>query len=92
MPWRGPTAQRPDGERFHPGRKDRPALQILNSVLYVNPLLQKNAHSLVRGTYIYMTRTDTSCHLPNQSTKTSRFIHYLDELLKPENREITWTS
>ena len=40
----------------------------------------------------YKIRTDTSCHLPNQSTKTFRFIHYLDELLKPENQEITWTS
>ena len=46
----------------------------------------------VRGTSIYTTQTATSCHLPNQSTKTARFVHYLDELLKPESQEITWTS
>jgi hypothetical protein len=28
----------------------------------------------------------------NQFTKIARFVQYLDELLKPETQEITWTS
>ncbi len=40
----------------------------------------------VRGTSIYTIQTATNCHLPNQSAKTASFVHYLDELLKPETR------
>ena len=46
----------------------------------------------VRGTSIYTIQTTTNCHLPNQSAKTARFVHYLDELLKPESQEMTWPS
>src|SRR6266436_3608496 len=31
------------------------------------------------------TQTATNCHLPNPSAKTAGFVHYLDELLKPES-------
>ena len=41
-----------------------------------------------RGTSIHKIQTATSCHLPNQSAKTVRFVHYLDELLKPESQEM----
>ncbi len=40
----------------------------------------------VRGTSIYTIQTATNCHLPNQSAKTASFVHYLNELLKPETR------
>jgi hypothetical protein len=33
-----------------------------------------------------------NCHLPSQSTKTARFVHYLDELLKAESQGVTWPS
>jgi hypothetical protein len=46
----------------------------------------------VRGTSIYTIQTATNCHLPNQFAKTSRFVHYLDELLKPESQEMSWPS
>jgi hypothetical protein len=32
----------------------------------------------------------TSCHSPNQSAKTARFVHYLYELSKPESQEMIW--
>src|SRR5229473_582548 len=46
----------------------------------------------VRGTSIYTIQTATNFHLPNQSAKTARFVHYLDELFKPERQELTWPS
>ena len=41
----------------------------------------------VRGTSIYTIQTGTNCHLPNQSAKTARIVHYLDKLLKPESQK-----
>ena len=46
----------------------------------------------VRGTSIYTIQTTTNCHLRNQSAKTARFVHCLDELLKPESQEMIWAS
>jgi len=43
----------------------------------------------VRGTSIFAIQTATNCHLPNQSAKTARFVHYLDELLKLESQEMS---
>jgi hypothetical protein len=39
----------------------------------------------VRGTSIYTIQTATNCHLPNQSAKTARFVHYRDKIV--ETRE-----
>ena len=35
-----------------------------------------------KGTSICTIQTATNCHLRNQSAKTARFVHYLDEFLK----------
>ena len=49
-------------------------------------------HHGVRGTSIYTIQTATNCPLPNQSAKSARFVHYLDELLQPESQGMTWPS
>jgi hypothetical protein len=46
----------------------------------------------VRDTSIYTIQTATNCHLPSQSAKTARCVHYLDELLKPKSQGMTWPS
>ena len=42
--------------------------------------------------YFHLVDPDGHELSPNQSAKTARFIHYLDELSKPESQEMIWTS
>jgi hypothetical protein len=50
-------------------------------------------HALVQHDLFLSYESKTDLHrLPNQSAKTSRFVHYLDQLLKAESQEMTCPS